>query len=774
MTVSRLSLLLAALSTVASVRADDISVPPGFHVDKLYDVPEAQGSWVCLTFDPKGRIIASHERGGLYRVTLPASEKKTVSVEKLSAEPGAAHGLLWANDSLYVVAGGVWRLQYTTGDDQFDRVDKLFTIEGRGEHGPHAIVQHPANGWLYLIAGNSTAVPKDLTADRVIWESGSKPDPQGWVLRINRDGSERELVCVGLRNSYGLAMHPTGDLFTFDSDNEGFMGLPWYRPANLFHLVAGADYGWRQGPETRQAWHPDNLPPVQEIGPGSPTGMTFGTGASFPLKYQKALFLCDWSYGRIYAVHLTPVGTSWKSTQEVFATGRPLAATDIRVGPDGNLYFLTGGRGTASALFRISWEGDAVTSAAGPALNSEPRRLLQMLQTLHDQQLGDHEVIETAWPHLRNPDRIVRYTARNAIERTPVQFWIDRAMTEADPEAALEALVALSRQLPESKQETPDSRAVLNKLLALPFDLLTPPQRLAYLRVIDISIRRMGMPNEQHHRKLLDQFDPLFPSDDPDLNRELIHLLVTLRSEDLVNRTINVLESSPSAMNQIYYLRTLSRLDVTFSDSQKKRLHKVLDLEMIRDTGSRGYRDVAQLIGDLLEGVDAKEADLAPLPVIQQWTAADLEEVISKGSLTQGNIRSGQHAFRKAQCHRCHRIGANGGTLGPNLTTLSSRYKSYEVLESILEPSKVISDQYRMTVFIRKNGAQFTGQIVNLSGDNYQVRLKPSKPFPRVNVPMKDIDQMVLSKVSLMPKGLLDVLTKHEIRDLLAYLMQAR
>lgn len=112
--------------------------------------------------------------------------------------------------------------------------------------------------------------------------------------------------------------------------------------------------------------------------------------------------------------------------------------------------------------------------------------------------------------------------------------------------------------------------------------------------------------------------------------------------------------------------------------------------------------------------------------------------------------------------------------MGPNLTTLSSRYKSYEVLESILEPSKVISDQYRMTVFIRKNGAQFTGQIVNLSGDNYQVRLNPSKPFPRVNVPMKDIDQMVLSKVSLMPKGLLDVLTKHEIRDLLAYLMQAR
>ena len=84
-----------------------------------------------------------------------------------------------------------------------------------------------------------------------------------------------------LRNSYDLAFNPNGDLFTFDSDNEGFMGLPWYRPTNVYHLISGADYGWRQSPDNLMPYYPDTLPPTLEIGPGSPTGVIFGTRTHF-------------------------------------------------------------------------------------------------------------------------------------------------------------------------------------------------------------------------------------------------------------------------------------------------------------------------------------------------------------------------------------------------------------------------------------------------------------------------------------------------------------
>ncbi len=67
--------------------------------------------------------------------------------------------------------------------------------------------------------------------------------------------------------------------------------------------------------------------PVADVGAGSPTGVAFGTGAKFPAKYQRALFVGDWSYGNVYAVHLTPIGGTYTGTVEPFLSGVPLPVT---------------------------------------------------------------------------------------------------------------------------------------------------------------------------------------------------------------------------------------------------------------------------------------------------------------------------------------------------------------------------------------------------------------------------------------------------------------
>ena len=83
-----------------------IKVKKDFKVELLYSVPKAtQGSWVSMTVDGKGRLIASDQYGKLYRITPPALGGKAddTKVEELPVELGEAHGLLWAFDSLYVV-----------------------------------------------------------------------------------------------------------------------------------------------------------------------------------------------------------------------------------------------------------------------------------------------------------------------------------------------------------------------------------------------------------------------------------------------------------------------------------------------------------------------------------------------------------------------------------------------------------------------------------------------------------------------------------------------
>jgi putative heme-binding domain-containing protein len=760
----------------------ELDLLSGFRAQRLYQVPREQGSWVCMTFDAKGRMIVSHEGGGLYRVNpSPLGQTDaTTTVEKLDVKIGGAQGLLYAFDSLYAMSGGVVRLRDTNGDDQFDSVEKILSINGRGEHGPHAIVLGPGRKWLYLIAGNQTALPGGLTKNRVAAAAGEKNHtrhgPQGWVMRIDPKGKQRELYSIGLRNSYGMAIGPEGNLFTFDSDNEGYMGLPWYRPTNIYHLVSGADFGWRQGRDTLQRYHPDNLPPLLEVGPGSPTGMVFGTSAKFPAKYQQAMFVGDWSYGRIYAIYLRPRGASFIAEQELFASGRPLAVTDLRIGPDGAMYFLTGGRGTQSALYRITWAGGVDADAPIP-LKGEARSGVRSASTVLRRQLADFhgirsgEAIETAWPHLRSEDRTIRYAARVAIEHQDVAKWQDRALSEKRPGAVLEAMIALARQADRSLQP-----AILVRISKLNWMALDDPQRLALLRAYELIFRRMGIPASDQRQAILAQVDSHYPNGNDDINHEIIKCLIDLKAPNLIGRTIGVIKQTPTAMRQIHFLLQLDRLTTKLDDEERKELADGLDLVALRDIAGRTrYRDVSAMMLSILNDVGVSEkpdAQPAKQEVVKEWTMDDLLPLVEQEKLEGRDLRKGQTVFRRAQCHNCHRIVSSGGVLGPNLTGLSGRYRPRDVLESIVDPDKVVPDQFRTTVFVKTDGKQFTGQIVNLHRGVIQIRLDPSRPFPRVSFPEKDIAEMYLSSVSLMPKGTLNSLTADEIQDLMAYLLR--
>jgi len=349
-----------------------------FKVDLLHSVPAAdQGSWVNLCTDGKGRIIASDQYGGLFRFAPPAPGQPLdpAKIEKVPAAIRAVNGLLWFNNGLYCavndyenkIPSGLYRVTSSRNDDVLDKVELLRDMQARGDHGVHAIVLAPDAQSLFLITGNGTK-PTAFSSSKVplIWGEDHvlprMPDgrgfmrevlgPGGIIYRVSLDGKKFEAYSSGYRNIFDGAFNRDGELFTYDADMEYDFNTPWYRPTRVNHVTSGSEYGWRNGAGKRPEWYPDNLGAVVNIGPGSPTGVTFGYGAKFPAKYQEALFILDWSWGKLYAVHLKSDGSSYTATREEFLSGAPLPLTDAIIHPqDGAMYFAIGGRKVQSGLY---------------------------------------------------------------------------------------------------------------------------------------------------------------------------------------------------------------------------------------------------------------------------------------------------------------------------------------------------------------------------------------------------------------------------------------
>jgi len=132
----------------------------------------------------------------------------------------------------------------------------------------------------------------------------------------------------------------------------------------------------------------------------------------------------------------------------------------------------------------------------------------------------------------------------------------------------------------------------------------------------------------------------------------------------------------------------------------------------------------------------------------------------------KADLARGRIVFEKAQCIRCHKFGKEGEGVGPDLTTLSKRFKRADILDSILFPSKVISDQYRSVTITTNKGQSITGLAAE-QGDTVTVLLSDAS---KVTLKKSEIESQVASLISVMPERLLDPLSLQEIADLMAFM----
>jgi putative heme-binding domain-containing protein len=806
---------------------DRITAPEGFKVELIYSVPgENEGSWVALGVDGKGRIVASDQFGGLYRFQPPAPGQSLSpgDLEKVPAPIRAVNGILWAFDALYVavndyerkIDSGLYRLTDSDGDDMPDKVEKLRAMEARGDHGVHALLLSPDGKKITMITGNNTE-PTKANSSRVPLTWGEDhllprmPDgrghnrdrlaPGGIIYNISPDGKTWEIVSSGYRNIYDGAYNRDGELFAYDADMEYDFNTPWYRPTRVNHVTSGSMWGWRNGTGKYPEWYPDNLSPVINIGPGSPTGVTFGYGAKFPAKYQDALYLYDWSWGRIYAVHLEPKGASYTATKETFVSGGPLPVTDAVIHPkDGAMYFAIGGRRVQSGLYRVSYVGKESTAPVKHKPYTNP--LVELRHDLESYHTIKHpNAVVKAWPHLDHADRFVRWAAYIAIQHQRLDLWAEKALKEPDHGKRVTALLALAkatgtdpfhRNADTPKVDFKMRDRLLASLGQVDWKKLNDWQRVTLVRAYEIVLNRFGRPDDNSVNKIVAQLDPHFPAPTFEQNWVLCETLAFLQAPNAAAKGVRLIQEAPTQEEQMEYARSLRMLKAGWT----KELRTAYFDWFLKAANYRGGASFAKFIefiqNDAIaslspqERVELKEV-LARKPVVKsplevmseamagreyvkEWKLEELSRAARNG-MKNRSYETGRKMFAAGGCFACHRFNNRGGMTGPDLSLAGGRYNPHDLLDQIVNPSKEINEQFAPIVLTQTDGQTHTGVVVNLNGDGVTINTDMFDPNQRITIDRKKVKSIEPAKVSPMPAGLLNLMKQDEILDLVAYIL---
>jgi putative heme-binding domain-containing protein len=789
--------------------AENIKVPEGFKVELVHALSEAEGSWCAMCVDPKGRIIASDVNGKLVRVTPPpiGGDPKAAVLEPIALEVGHANGMLWAFNSLYVMVcregvyeagSGVYRVTDTDGDDKLDKVELLRKVSGQGDHGPHALLLTPGGKSITVVCGNSTRMTEmqhyqvppiwkdDLTLPKITGHGfmlGSGA-PAGYIARMSPDGQDWTLVSSGLRNEYDAAYNRDGELFTYDADMEWDLTLPWYRPTRVCHLTDGAEFGWRSVSGKWPEDYADSLPPVINIGRGSPTGVAFGYGAKFPAKFQNALFIADWTYGKLYALHMREQGASYAADMEVFAEGKPLPLTDVVVNPkDGALYFGVGSRKGNSALYRVTYTGTESVAEAVPTGDPEARKLRALRHQLEDSyHASDAESLELALKNLSHSDRFIRFAARTLLEFRDPSQWTSKALALAEPQSVVQTALALARL---EKSEHRD--ALYSKLLQLDVPKLDTTTRLDAIRALQLVSVRLGDPEGAQRDALLSKLHATVPSTEVRVNQEAAQLLVRWKSPLAAQKVFSLFQKAASQEEQVSFAACLRLVKTGWPAGAREQFFRWFLREEFNKSGNLG-KFMADIRKDSIASL-SEEEKLALQPVldakpesrpapplasrlfVKNWTTDELVSRVEPLMKQKRQPEKGAALFRETGCIACHAFKGEGGAVGPDLTLLGGRFSVREIIESMTEPSKVISDQYGTVHVQLKDGTSHLGRLVNEGPDLVQIQENLFIPSDVRDFSRKDVAKLEASPVSLMPPGLLNTCHPEEVADFVSWLV---
>lgn len=356
-----MAVLLGPLAALQAAPRDVgyLKLPRGFAVEVLAEVPGARS----MALGAKGTLFVSTQFAGrLFAVRDAFSGAPQVIT--LAEGLKVANGIAFHRGALYVAEPQ--RIL------RFESVEKRLDAPGS----PNVVVADlpyakPLHAWKYIAFGPDGKLYVPIGAPcNVCNEPGF-----GVIMRMNRDGSAREVFARGVRNSVGFDWHPGSGEFWFTDNGRDRLGdaVP---PCELNRATqAGLDFGFPYchggaipDPEFSAAGRcEDAVPPARALGPHvAPLGMKFYTGRMFPREYRDQIFIAEhgsWNRSReagktghgVAVVRLNDgQAVSYETFMDGFldgdeARGRPV---DVLVAPDGALLVSDD---KAGLIYRVSY-----------------------------------------------------------------------------------------------------------------------------------------------------------------------------------------------------------------------------------------------------------------------------------------------------------------------------------------------------------------------------------------------------------------------------------
>jgi glucose/arabinose dehydrogenase/GNAT superfamily N-acetyltransferase len=385
MHMTSLAIALLSLAAEPDWLEDQFEISAGFRIYRAAGQDLSGGSY-DIAFDGQGRLLAGD--GEAVRRLEDRDGDGLFDHSEVIAKglgPRGPQGLLVWGDRLFAVGGDGVQLfdGYLSGGPLVHRGRIGQPFSTGGDHCAHTVLRGH-DGFVYFITGDGGGARErvhitEKTSPALFERSAS-------VFRVSSDGARWECFGTGGRNPPNLGMNYLGDLFSFDSDMEWHVDLPWWRPVRLNHWTAGGDQGW-QDVGAYPPYFIDNLPGIHDVGRGSPDWGVFYEHDQLPDRYRDSYLVCDYpsksattggyeTVGRLFAFFIERDGAGWKGTHEVLARpragakdarGKPIqfALVDIEVGPDGSLFLSDHNQG----IWRIVYGAGAKPPAPPPAIS---------------------------------------------------------------------------------------------------------------------------------------------------------------------------------------------------------------------------------------------------------------------------------------------------------------------------------------------------------------------------------------------------------------------
>ncbi|HIM23270.1 MAG TPA: c-type cytochrome [Verrucomicrobia bacterium] len=386
-----------------------------------------------------------------------------------------------------------------------------------------------------------------------------------------------------------------------------------------------------------------------------------------------------------------------------------------------------------------------------------------------------------SWQHIGSDDPWIRHAARVALENQALVQWQLPALTESNTRKALTALMALARSSDPKEQSQ-----IFGRLNDLPWEGLPVQWQLVALRTYQLAFMRMGDGRPGDRNPIIKKIITA-SEESPELRMEVSRLLIYLKADGIVPSLLNYVVDAKSPEERLFYLFHMRHIANGWTPAHRRAYFAWLE-KMTEARGEQHYQlFLKHIASDALAKVppgerevfaamfesDPKPASpeperLAKRKVVRQWVMTDFTDL--DAGLAKRDMANGRQVLKTAACLACHRFGDDGFFVGPDLTAIGARFDARAMLESILEPSRVIDDKYRNVAISTRQGELIVGRLVAEKDKSLLLAPNPYQPTFTREIQRSAIATRNDSTFSPMPVGLLNSFSREDVLDLLAVL----